>query len=286
MPELPEVETIRRSLLAHVQGRTITRVKFGNFAGVISGTDPDTFAALITGRSVAGIRRRGKYLLVDLDDESGFIVHLRMTGNLSISRAADEPVRFEQVAMVLDNGYSMRFSDQRKFGRIEYRPADRFRPLENKLGPEPLESRFTAGYLAGRLRGRTAPIKALILDQRMIAGIGNIYADEALFRSRIHPLVPGGMLSESQIRSLVRSIRSILRDAIEHRGTTFSSYRDADGAMGSNQFRLSVYGKGRRGEPCLRCSSPLAAITVGGRTSHYCPRCQPAPARGDSTTTR
>jgi formamidopyrimidine-DNA glycosylase len=286
MPELPEVETIRRSLLARVNDRAITSVTFGNFPGVISGADPATFAALLAGRRITGVRRRGKYLLVDLDDDSGFIVHLRMTGNLAVVPAYEPPLRFEQVSIVLDNGNSIRFTDQRKFGRIAYRPATQNRPLEGKLGPEPLESRFTATYLSQRLQGRTAPIKALILDQRLIAGIGNIYADEALYRSRIHPALPGGAVSPAQVRSLVRSIKAVLRGAIEHRGTTFSSYRDADGAAGANQFRLNVYGRGRRGEPCLRCGTSLATITVGGRTSHFCPKCQPVAAAAASTKAR
>jgi formamidopyrimidine-DNA glycosylase len=172
----------------------------------------------------------------------------------------------------------LRFADQRKFGRIVYRPASNLRPLEGKLGPEPLSARFSATYLAARLKGRTAPIKALLLDQRIVAGIGNIYADEALFRSRIHPQCPGGWLTGPELASLVRSVKLVIRRAIERRGTTFSSYRDANGAFGGNQPFLKVYGRGRRGEACSRCGKPLEFLTVAGRTSHFCPNCQRLPA--------
>ena len=275
MPELPEVETVRRSLLPSLTGRRITSVALQAFPAVISGLDPETFSALVTDRWVVGIRRRGKYLLIDLDDDSGFIVHLRMTGNLTVLSATTPAVRFEQIAFMLDDGQSLRFSDQRKFGRIEYRAADNRDPLESKLGPEPLGRGFTSLYLISRLRNRTAPIKALILDQRILAGVGNIYADEALFRSRIHPLTPAGQLNASQIASLVRSIKTVLRSGIAYRGTSFSSYRDGNGEAGSNQLHLRVYGRGRKGEPCLRCGHPLVTLTAGGRTSHVCLRCQP-----------
>jgi formamidopyrimidine-DNA glycosylase len=246
-----------------------------SFPGVLSGLDPGAFAALVERRCIIDVRRRGKYLLIDLDDESGFIVHLRMTGALTIAHVNEPPVRFEQIAFALDDGQSIRFSDQRKFGRIEYRPPDNYEPLEVKLGPEPLGAHFTSKYLANLLRNRAAPIKALILDQRIIAGVGNIYADEALFRSRIHPLTPGGTLRPEQIASLVRSVKSVLRAGIENRGTSFSSYRDANGEAGSNQVALRVYGRGRKGEPCLRCGRALVTLTAGGRTSHVCLRCQP-----------
>jgi formamidopyrimidine-DNA glycosylase len=285
MPELPEVETVRRSLLPSLVGRTITGVEMRDFPGVIGQLEPETFAGLVSGRQITDIRRRGKYLLIDLDDESGLIVHLRMTGNLTVLPAGHEPVRFEHIALLLDDGRSLRFSDQRKFGRIEYRSPENRDPLKSKLGPEPLEREFTADYLGGKLKGRTASIKALILDQRIIAGVGNIYADEALFRSRIHPLTPGGELTREQISSVVRSIKAVLRSGIEHRGTTFSSYRDANGEAGGNQFQLRVYGRGRRGEPCPRCGRPLVTLVAGGRTSHVCPHCQPLRTPVDSATT-
>jgi formamidopyrimidine-DNA glycosylase len=284
MPELPEVETVRLTLLPHLEGRSIIAVKFGAFAGVIGDCDPERFAAGTVGRSVAGIRRRGKYLLIDFDDDSGLIVHLRMTGSLSYTDDSTEPVRFEHLRLHLDNGMTLRFADQRKFGRVVLRPAGDAQPLEGRLGPEPLEDAFNAAYLGRVLVRRTAPIKALILDQRLIAGVGNIYADEALFRSRIHPRTPGGALDERQVNSLVRSIKTVLRSGVENRGTSFSSYRDANGDVGANQNQLRIYGRGRSGEPCMRCGGPLTTLSVGGRTSHLCSRCQPLLARPDHQT--
>jgi formamidopyrimidine-DNA glycosylase len=264
-----------------VLGTRIADLSTGTFSGVIGDLTPEQLGAHIVGRAVTALKRRGKYLLIDFDDGSGLIVHLRMTGSLTVARIDDPPERFEHLAISLDNGMSLRFADQRKFGRVLYRPASVLRPLEDKLGPEPLSARFSASYLTARLKGRTAPIKALLLDQRVVAGIGNIYADEALFRSRIHPQRPGGSLTGSEIASLVRSVKLVIRQAIERRGTTFSSYRDANGEFGGNRPFLQVYGRGRRGEPCQRCGTPLDFLTVGGRTSHYCPNCQRLPPTAD-----
>jgi len=275
MPELPEVETVRRTLAPHLVGRTVVGVQVGSYLPVIGAHSPEELAGLLSGRIVAGVRRRGKYLMIDLDDRSGLIVHLRMTGALSIADRDVGFLRFEQLRILLDDGRDLRFTDQRKFGRVTYRPASDRRPLEAKLGPEPLSARFSADYLTVKLAGRTAPIKALILDQRIVAGVGNIYADEALFRARIHPRRPGGSLSEDEVARLRRAVRRSLRLGIEHRGTTFSSYRDADGNGGDNQSRLLVYGRGRKGDPCPRCGGPLTVETVAQRSSHVCNRCQP-----------
>ena len=281
MPELPEVETVRRTLCPHLLGRTILGVEVGTYLPVIGAHSPDELAALLTGRVVTRLKRRGKYLLVDLDDRSGLIVHLRMTGALTVADRGDPSLRFEQLRLLLDDGRDLRFTDQRKFGRVTYRPASDLRPLEAKLGPEPLSARFTLDHFAGVLAGRTAPIKALLLDQRIVAGIGNIYADEALFRARIHPRRPGGSLSAVEVTRLRRAIRLSLRLGIEHRGTTFSSYRDADGNSGENQRRLLVYGRGRAGEACPRCGRPLHIEIVAQRSSHVCSRCQRAPELHD-----
>lgn len=278
MPELPEVETVRRTLGPHLIGRTIVRVEVGAYLPVLGEHAPDEFASLVTGRTVVRVDRRGKYLLIGLDDRSGIIVHLRMTGALAVVDRDEPPLRFEQLRILLGDGRDLRFTDQRKFGRVTYRPASDPRPLEAKLGPEPLSSRFTADYLAETLAGRTAPVKALLLDQRVVAGVGNIYADEALFRAKIHPRRPGGSLTSEEVARLRRAVRLSLRLGIEHRGTTFSSYRDADGNTGENQRRLLVYGRGRNGDACPRCGRPLVVETVAQRSSHVCPHCQPSPA--------
>ena len=285
MPELPEVETVRRTLGPHLLGRTIVGVEVGAYLPVIGTHAPDELAALLIGRVVTRLNRRGKYLLVDLDDRSGLIVHLRMTGALTVVDRGEPALRFEQLRLLLDNGRDLRFTDQRKFGRVTYRPASDPRPLESKLGPEPLSSSFTVDHFTSVLSGRTAPIKALILDQRVVAGVGNIYADEALFRARIHPRRPGGSLSPVEVARLRRAIRLSLRLGVEHRGTTFSSYRDADGNSGENQRRLLVYGRGRAGEPCPRCGTPLRVETVAQRSSHVCASCQRPPGLDDGRPT-
>jgi len=274
MPELPEVETVRRSLIDHLVGRTIVGVELAAFPGVIGDMALAVFAAGVTDHVILDMRRRGKYLLLDLDDGSGIEVHLRMTGSLLLLPSGTPAVRFEHLRILLNDGQTLRYADQRKFGRVVFHPELGADYLQSKLGPEPLTNQFNANYLARRLQGRTAAIKALILDQRIIAGIGNIYADEALFRSRLHPLQPGGTLTSAEILSLTRSIKYVLRQGVENRGTSFSSYRDGYGQEGANQFRLRIYGRGRSNDPCPRCGGPLTIVEAGGRSSHVCVRCQ------------
>lgn len=278
MPELPEVETVRRSLEPHLLGQTIAGLRVGAFVGVLGDLAPDLAAAALTGRSIVAIRRRGKYLLIDLDDGSGIEIHLRMTGQLEFRPRDVEPIRFEHLAIQLGSGIDLRFADQRKFGRVIVHPGDPELGIKTKLGPEPLSDAFTAASLAASLARRTAAIKSLLLDQRIIAGIGNIYADEALFLAGVHPGRPGGSLSEHEIERLHETIRRTLQAGIENRGTSFSSYRDADGQSGENQHALRVYGRGRAGLPCLQCGAPLQFLIFSARTSHYCPVCQPAPS--------
>jgi len=275
MPELPEVETVRRSLEPIVVGRTIIDLDVGSFASVLGTISFDHARAALVGRRLTGIRRRGKFLLIDLDDESGIEVHLRMTGQLEVADRGAPPLRFQHLAILLNNGLDLRFADQRKFGRVIIHDGDPALALKSKLGPEPLETDFTSSYFQGVLRGRTAAIKSLLLDQRLVAGIGNIYADEALFLARIHPQRPGGSLAAVEVDALVSAMRDVLGSAIDQRGTTFRSYRDGTGQAGENQHRLNVYGRGRRGEPCFRCGTPLAYLVIGQRTSHFCPECQP-----------
>jgi formamidopyrimidine-DNA glycosylase len=279
MPELPEVETVRTIAARELPGRIVTGVTFRDFPGVVGDMAPGVFTAMVTGRTIGEPERRGKYLIIPLDDGDALVVHLRMTGRLLVVPSDAPLARFEHLAVHLNGDRDLRFADQRKFGRVLHQPLDEARAhLEGTLGPEPLERRFTAEYLRERLRGRTAPIKAFLLDQRNIAGLGNIYVDEALYRSRIHPLTPAGTLGDTQIRSLVRSIRHVLRSAIANQGTTFSSFENPYGERGSNAALLKVYGRARHGEPCLRCGSPLAWMPLGGRGTSYCPRCQRLPA--------
>jgi formamidopyrimidine-DNA glycosylase len=275
MPELPEVETVRGILEREVAGRAIQGATWRDFPGVTGAIAPDAFRALTTGRTLKLPERRGKYILLPLDDDGALLVHLRMTGRLLVTPTGAPPARFEHLALHLDNDRDLRFADQRKFGRVLHLPeVDARAALSAALGPEPLERDFTSAYLFQRTRGRTAPIKAFLLDQRHVAGLGNIYVDEALFQSRIHPLTPAGVLSDRQAVSLVRSIRRVLRSAIANQGTTFSTFENPYGEGGSNADFLSVYGRARQGLPCVRCRTPLEWFKLSGRGTSYCPSCQ------------
>jgi formamidopyrimidine-DNA glycosylase len=275
MPELPEVETVRQSLLPETVGRRINAVTIRDFPGVLGGADPQAVDAALHGLTITGIRRRGKYLLFDLEDTSTLIIHLRMTGQLTHVPHNAPPGRFEHLVLELDSGADLRFADQRKFGRVIHASSEDVERLSARLGAEPLSDEFTAARLEASLARRTGPIKSVLLDQRLVAGLGNIYADEALFRARLHPLRSSGSLSTEEIRRLHRAIRVVLREGLAHRGTSISTFRDGAGQEGRNQLNLRVYGHGKRGEPCPRCGQPLRCMVVGGRTSHYCAGCQP-----------
>jgi formamidopyrimidine-DNA glycosylase len=273
MPELPEVETVRRSLLPLVVGRRIVGLRPGSFPEVTGADGVEATATRVAGRAVVGVRRRAKYLLLDLDDGTSVVVHLRMTGRLVAAPRNAPPLRFEHLAIELDDGQDLRFADQRKFGRVLHLPPEEVDRLERRLGPEPLASRFTATGLASALLRRPGKLKSVLLDQRLIAGLGNIYVDEALFRARLHPERAANGLSLAEVRRLHRAIRAVLREGLAHRGTTFDSFRDAEGAEGGNQRNLRVYGRGKGGA-CFRCARPLAWTVIGGRGTTFCPRCQ------------
>jgi formamidopyrimidine-DNA glycosylase len=276
MPELPEVETVRRTLAGPLVGRRIETVRFAAFPGVVGECGPETFAARVGGRTVTDCRRRAKYLLLDLDDGTTLMVHLRMTGQLGIVEAGHPPLRFEHLALLLDDGRELRFADQRKFGRVLHLDRDAARALERRFAPEPLGRSFTAAWLAEALARRSGKLKSVVLDQDVVAGLGNIYADEALFRARLHPERPANGLSTGEVRRLHRALRAVLAEGVAHRGTTFSSFQDAAGREGENQFNLRVYGKGGRGL-CPRCGVSLERSVVGGRGTSFCPRCQRMP---------
>ena len=281
MPELPEVETVRAIIEREVTGRVITGVTFRDFPGVVGAHSPDEFQALVRARTVLAPERRGKYLLLPLDDGTALVVHLRMTGRLLVTASDAPPVRFEHLALHLDNDTDLRFADQRKFGRVLHLDREDADSALATLGPEPLGHTFTARYLAERAAKRTAPVKSFLLDQRHIAGLGNIYVDEALFRSRIHPLTPAGALTDRDIASLVRSIRAVLRASIANQGTTFATFENPYGERGDNVRALQVYGRAKQGLPCLRCGQPLEWFKVSGRGTSYCPRCQPLRSAGE-----
>ena len=266
MPELPEVETERGRLADAIAGRRILLARIDD-ARLTRPEDPVAVAALLTGDSVDTVERRGKYIVVRLASENSLVVHLRMTGGFRY-----EPATHERAVLEVEGGGRVAYRDTRRFGTwllTDSEDADRLIAVKN--GPEPLERRFTTAFLAGRLARRTAPLKAAILDQRTVAGLGNIYADEALWHSRLHPQRPAGAISVDEVAALRAAIRKALRLGIRRGGATLYDQAYAGGAM---QHEFRVYG--RAGEPCDRCGTPIAKTVVGGRGTSFCPTCQAA----------
>ncbi len=268
MPELPEVETIRAQLAPRLEGRTFSRVEI---------LDPrltrphDLFEVMeeLEGDRVGSVERRGKYLLLRLESGLSLLVHLRMTGSFGFA-----PMSHERAVLELDDGSRLAYRDVRRFGTWLVLEDAQLEPyLAAKNGPEPLGSRFTASWLTQRLAVRRAPLKAVLLDQRVVAGLGNIYADEALWRSRLNPLRPANDVTSTEAARLHRSIRAALRAGIDRQGSTLSDYRTPEGNAGAMQDEFRVYG--RDGEPCSRCGTTISKTRVGGRGTWFCPRCQP-----------
>ncbi|HET6643795.1 MAG TPA: bifunctional DNA-formamidopyrimidine glycosylase/DNA-(apurinic or apyrimidinic site) lyase [Gaiellaceae bacterium] len=273
MPELPEVETVRASLEPALVGRRFERVEIRD-ARLTRPLDPDEVAAELQGEVVEALERRGKYLVFRFRSGRVLLVHLRMTGSFRHERngtADDDPYR--RAVISLDNGSDISYRDVRRFGTwVLLEPGEEVPYLATRLGEEPLTTSFTGATLAARLHGRRAPVKAALLDQRAAAGMGNIYADEALWRARIHPLRPARDLSQAEIRRLHRGINDAIRAGIARQGTTLRDYRTPDGGSGSMQDELRVYA--REGEPCFRCGTAIAKTRAGGRGTWYCPSCQ------------
>ncbi|WP_003543979.1 bifunctional DNA-formamidopyrimidine glycosylase/DNA-(apurinic or apyrimidinic site) lyase [Desulfotomaculum nigrificans] len=274
MPELPEVETVVRSLEKHLAGLTITAVDVF-MPKVIRSPKPEVFAERIVGKQLQKkLGRRGKYLLLHLSDGLTLVVHLRMTGRLVYCDAETPVEKHTHVIFHLDNGKQLRFTDQRQFGRMQLVPTSEVNELSGikDLGPEPLDESFTRDFLKKEIRRRRTRIKPLLLDQCFIAGLGNIYADEALFRARVHPERIASDLSPREIARLHKAIVEVIAGGIKHRGTTFRDYVDGEGRAGSYQQHLKVYN--RENLPCPHCGKPIARIKVAGRSSYYCPCCQ------------
>jgi formamidopyrimidine-DNA glycosylase len=274
MPELPEVETVVRGLQNSLVGRTIGTVEV-LWTRTIAGCAPQAFAGRLLDRRFLHVRRRGKWIHLELDGDEHLLIHLRMSGRLRVE-PADAPVdRHARVIFSLDEGLRLRFSDQRKFGRIILTgdPEE----ILGDLGPEPLGEDFTVARLAQMLARRRGRLKPLLLNQRFIAGLGNIYTDEALWRARIHPLRRADMLSEREVARLHEAIRVVLSEAVVAEGTTLDDfgYVGVNGQPGEFATRLAVYG--RAGEPCPRCDAPIDRIKVSQRGTSLCPRCQPLP---------
>jgi formamidopyrimidine-DNA glycosylase len=275
VPELPEVETIRRGLEPFVVGRRIERAAIRD-PRLTRPFDPDEVARQIEGERVTGLDRRGKYLVVRFESGRVLLIHLRMTGNLRVagSDPADGP--HDRAVLKLDNGSDIIYRDVRRFGTwLLVEPGELEPYLAEKVGREPLGESFRTAALASRLAGRRAPLKAAVLDQRTVAGLGNIYADEALWRSRLHPLHRAGELDPDEVRRLHRALREALRTGIARQGATLRDYSTPDGERGAMQDEFKVYG--REGEPCLRCGTPIEKIRVAGRGTYYCPNCQQFP---------
>ena len=273
MPELPEVETIRLALEPHLVGRRFEQVEIHD-PRLVRPFEPTAVAAELEGERVAALDRRGKYLIVRFESGRVLLIHLRMTGSLRHAAAgslADDPHR--RAVVKLDDGSDVAYRDVRRFGTWHLlEPEDVDEYLAQRLGREPLERTFTARRLAERLEGRRAPVKAALLDQRTVAGLGNIYVDEALWRAEVHPLRPAGSLDADEIARLTKGIRDALRTAIARQGSSLRDYSAPDGRRGRMQERFRVYG--REGEPCARCGTPIDKIRAGGRGTWYCPNCQ------------
>ncbi|HEX6292644.1 MAG TPA: bifunctional DNA-formamidopyrimidine glycosylase/DNA-(apurinic or apyrimidinic site) lyase [Herpetosiphonaceae bacterium] len=276
MPELPEVETVRRSLQQALAGRSIAEVTRVSWPRTIAEPAPEIFCELLRDRAIRSVDRRAKYVIIHLDRDEALVIHLRMTGQLTVVDAAAAPDKHTHVALRLETHQQIFFRDTRKFGRIWLLDRQGLEALDRKLGPEPLDEALTAEEFRTLLRKRKGRLKPLLLDQRLIAGLGNIYADEALWMARLHPLQTVGETSDEQIDALHDAIREVLSRSIQNRGTTLADYRDALGIKGDNQNHLSVYA--RKDQPCLRCGTSIERITVAQRGTHLCPHCQQIPA--------
>lgn len=282
MPELPEVETVRRGLQPAMQGAVIAQAQVNR--PDLRWPFPERMAERLTGATVTALRRRSKYLLADLDTGETLLVHLGMSGRMTVSGdplgqfSGDhpEPQKHDHVVFDMDNGARITFNDPRRFGAMDllHTPTIDSHPLLAKIGPEPLGNGFHETYLASRLAGRNTAIKSALLDQRIVAGLGNIYVCEALFRAGISPQLKAGEISTKRVHSLVPIVRDVLSQAIDAGGSSLRDFRQADGELGYFQHSFEVYG--REDQPCKTpaCTGKIARITQSGRSSFFCPQCQ------------
>jgi formamidopyrimidine-DNA glycosylase len=276
MPELPEVETVVTTLRPKVVGRPIVAIVSAR-RDILTPPDVDLVARLC-GRTICSVDRRGKRIVFTLDDDNRFYIHLGMTGQVMV--VARERSLPSHTHLELDlGGERLRFRDPRRFGGFWWLGRE---PADEGMGPEPLELR--PAELLQRLGRTTRAVKSALLDQRVVAGLGNIYVDEALHAAGIHPLAPADRLTPEEVGRLSRAIKATLRRAIRHRGSTLRDYLDADGAAGGFQLLHRVYD--RAGEPCARCRTPIERIVLGGRSTHFCPSCQPTIKRPRSHRSR
>jgi formamidopyrimidine-DNA glycosylase len=283
MPELPEVESVRRQLEPVLVGRRFERVSIHD-PRLVRPYEPAEVAAELEGEAVAAVERRGKYLVVRFESGRVLLIHLRMTGSLLRAPNGSLPDDPHRRAVVnLDDGSDVAYRDVRRFGTwLLLEPGEAEPYLAARVGDEPLDALFTAARLGERLAGRRTSLKAALLDQRTLAGMGNIYVDEALWRARLNPLRPASGLERNELRRLHRGIRAALEHGLARQGSTLRDYRLPDGSGGSMQDEFRVYG--RRDEPCDRCGTSIARTQVAGRTTWFCPTCQPAQAARSSSS--
>lgn len=274
MPELPEVETIRRSLAEKLKGLIINNLDIYLDKIVKAPTSIERFKEIVISKEIEGLDRRGKYLLLQLSGGYKIVIHLRMTGRLLYVADYEDVTKHTHLIFHLGNNYHLRFVDVRQFGTIyllKDNELDTIKGLAD-LGPEPLSEDFTLQLFADRLKKKNKKIKQVLLDQDIVAGLGNIYADEVLFESHILPDRLANSLEAEEVEALYLSIVKTLTEAIEHRGTTFSDYVDGEGNKGEHQNHLKVYQ--RTEQPCSRCQCHIKKEKIAGRSSHYCPGCQ------------
>jgi len=272
MPELPEVETTRRGIQPHVTGQAIREVivRRRDLRQPISEGVEE-----MEGEKITAVTRRSKYLLLALSDGATLLIHLGMSGSLRLVAPTEEWKKHDHFALTLKNGRQLRFHDPRRFGLVlllEGQPIEH--PLLRSLGPEPLEPEFTPAHLHTCCEKRAAAIKLVIMDAKVVVGVGNIYASEALFRAGILPQTAAGQLSRPRLARLVTAIREVLADSIEQGGTTLRDFLNSDGEPGYFRQRLFVYD--RKGQPCLKCGTPISHAVLGQRSTYWCPRCQKA----------
>jgi formamidopyrimidine-DNA glycosylase len=271
MPELPEVETTRRGIEPHLVGRRLTGIVVREAR--LRHPVPDDLDRL-AGHRVVAVRRRGKYLIVDLDPGGALLVHLGMSGSLRVTGAAEDFRKHDHLAFGLPGGLQLRYHDPRRFGLVLHLPAGDplDHPLLASLGPEPLSDDFDAGHLHSACRGRSATIKQVVMDGSVVVGVGNIYASESLFRAGIRPRTAARRLTRPRIGQLVAAIRQVLAEAIEQGGTTLRDFVNSDGQPGYFRQQLFVYE--RAGEPCRRCGDTIRHAVLGQRSTYWCPSCQ------------
>lgn len=272
MPELPEVEHAARTLGEQVVGSTFDGSVRCSWLRTIDSHAPEVIGARLAGVSITGWRRRAKWIVLSLSSRDTMVAHLRMTGRFVVCSRADADMPQQRVAFGLSDGREIRFLDQRKFGRIFVMDPVQLAELDAAHGPEPLDASLTAHDLYARLQKTQRAIKPVLLDQSVIAGIGNIYADETLWHTAIHPLTPANYLSLSQVDAVLQAVRVVLQQALTNGGSTLRDYRDSYGAKGTQQDNFQAYD--RTDQPCYRCGTPIIKMVVAQRGTHICPQCQ------------